>query len=434
MVKDFNHFYNRGLPVDLEKDPLNANLFNLEGSEWRNMRLKISPTFTTGKLKGMLEQLCACGDKLIKHIGEVSAAGQPVHSKPIISSFSFEVIASIAFGLQLDKDSEANKAFGTVVKKVFSPSTTQFFRIFLVMFFPRVARILGVKQFPKDVEDLVFFLTQNTLQYRRDNNVSRNDFLQLLMNIQKQELEGTQKDSVEESPDDDVIQQMQHATKGDDVKNKIFMTDTIITAQLFGFLSGGSESVSSIVNFTMFCLSQNQCIQERAREEIYSVLKKHENKWSYQAVKEMVYLQQIIEESLRMFPAIPLHFRMCTKTYRIPDTSIYIEKGTKVFIPVMAIQNDSLYYESPEVFNPDRFKDNNMKPRGTFNPFGDGPRICIALRFATLEIKVLIARMISEFKISLNSKTKLPMAFHKKSILLTPEHDLYFDFEKRVKC
>uniref|UniRef100_A0A1B6EBP2 Cytochrome P450 n=1 Tax=Clastoptera arizonana TaxID=38151 RepID=A0A1B6EBP2_9HEMI len=220
MVKDFNHFYNRGLPVDLEKDPLNANLFNLEGSEWRNMRLKISPTFTTGKLKGMLEQLCACGDKLIKHIGEVSAAGQPVHSKPIISSFSFEVIASIAFGLQLDKDSEANKAFGTVVKKVFSPSTTQFFRIFLVMFFPRVARILGVKQFPKDVEDLVFFLTQNTLQYRRDNNVSRNDFLQLLMNIQKQELEGTQKDSVEESPDDDVIQQMQHATKGDDVKNK----------------------------------------------------------------------------------------------------------------------------------------------------------------------------------------------------------------------
>lgn len=84
-----------------------------------------------------------------------------------------------------------------------------------------------------------------------------------------------------------------------------------------------------------------------------------------------------VSETLRLYPVAPMLFRVCTEPYKVPDSSLVIEKGTRVIIPVLSIQTDPDNYESPEVFDPDRFLDNNFKPSGKFLPFGDGPRICI---------------------------------------------------------
>lgn len=71
--------------------------------------------------------------------------------------------------------------------------------------------------------------------------------------------------------------------------------------------------------------------------------------------------------------------RMCEESYKIPDSDVVIEKGTKVLVPIHAIHHDPLYYKDPDVFDPDRFLEENKKLRDnyTFLPFGEGPRICI---------------------------------------------------------
>ncbi|KAG8329194.1 hypothetical protein J6590_092090, partial [Homalodisca vitripennis] len=80
-----------------------------------------------------------------------------------------------------------------------------------------------------------------------------------------------------------------------------------------------------------------------------------------------------------------------------------------VFIPVSAIHRDPQYYPSPEQFNPDRFAGNNYKPSATFLPFGHGPKICIAVKFAMLIVKVCLARILSSCTIRLSVKMVLLM-------------------------
>ena len=70
---------------------------------------------------------------------------------------------------------------------------------------------------------------------------------------------------------------------------------------------------------------------------------------------------------------------MCIRDrpYNVPDTQYVIEPGTRIIIPVYALHNDPAYFPNPEKFNPERFADDRTIRRGTYLPFGDGPRICI---------------------------------------------------------
>lgn len=85
-------------------------------------------------------------------------------------------------------------------------------------------------------------------------------------------------------------------------------------------------------------------------------------------------------ETLKKFPPVPLIPRICTQTYRIPNSNVVIEKSTSVEIPVWGIHMDADYYSNPDVFDPERFTEENKTQRKeelTFLPFGDGPRLCI---------------------------------------------------------
>ncbi|XP_046688525.1 probable cytochrome P450 6a14 [Homalodisca vitripennis] len=110
----------------------------------------------------------------------------------------------------------------------------------------------------------------------------------------------------------------------------------------------------------------------------------------------MIYLDQVIQEVLRLHLFSP-YTRLVTEPYTIPGTQITLERGMLVFIPVSAIHRDPQYYPSPEQFNPDRFAGNNYKPSATFLPFGHGPKICIAVKFAMLIVKVCLARILSSY-------------------------------------
>lgn len=76
LTSDFGSFHDRGLYVDEKNDPMSANLFSLEGQSWRSLRTKLTPSFSSGKLKGMFETVDEVGDKLINYLSEQLKDGQ----------------------------------------------------------------------------------------------------------------------------------------------------------------------------------------------------------------------------------------------------------------------------------------------------------------------------------------------------------------------
>jgi cytochrome P450 family 6 len=121
-----------------------------------------------------------------------------------------------------------------------------------------------------------------------------------------------------------------------------------------------------------FELAANKEVQNKARAEVLDIIQKHSGILTYEAIQEMTYLTQVMNETLRRYPPAGILFRVANENYEIKDHRHVIEKGTAVFIPVYGIHNDSRFYENPEKFDPDRFSPEEVAARHkmAFLPFG----------------------------------------------------------------
>ena len=69
---------NREAIIDVKTEPLANHLVNVTGNTWRNLRTKLTPVFSSGKLKTMLEQILNCSDEFVQFIEEKTADGSPI--------------------------------------------------------------------------------------------------------------------------------------------------------------------------------------------------------------------------------------------------------------------------------------------------------------------------------------------------------------------
>ena len=91
----------------------------------------------------------------------------------------------------------------------------------------------------------------------------------------------------------------------------------------------------------------------------------------------------VFTETLRKYPIFPLVDRLSCSDYELPAPkgkgTVTLPAGTGVFIPIFVLHHDKTYYPEPEKFDPDRFTEENInsRPKYTYIPFGEGPRICV---------------------------------------------------------
>nr|XP_053643919.1 cytochrome P450 9e2-like [Cherax quadricarinatus] len=137
---------------------------------------------------------------------------------------------------------------------------------------------------------------------------------------------------------------------------------------------------------------------------------------------EAKFLDACIMETLRLYPPAVFGERICNKTYKIPGTNVVLRPGDLVTIPFWSLHHDPRYWPEPEVFLPDRFLPENKTNITSFThmPFGMGPRNCIAMRFALMEAKVALAKLLLKAEIHLrNSGEELKL--EPSPFLLRPE-------------
>ncbi|KAJ8929029.1 hypothetical protein NQ314_018340 [Rhamnusium bicolor] len=370
LQRDFHHFEGHGLYSNENADPISANLFNIDGHKWRTTRVKLTPTFTSGKMKMMIQTLIECSNGLKELLDKLSNQNTPIDIKDVLARFTTDVIGSCAFGIDCNSMKDPDSEF-----------------------------------------------LNETIAYREKNNIDRKDFMHLLIQL-KNKGKLYKDEEINEKKEVDM-------TTG-----KLTIND--IVAQSSIFFIAGFETSSTTMNFATYELAINPNIQDILREEINTVLKKYDDKLTYDAIMEMTYLDKLICETLRKYPPFPLLVRICTKDYQVPGTDVVIEKGTNVIFPLLGIHHDPEYYPNPQKFDPERFNEENKDKRPSFTwlPFGEGPRICIGLRFAMLQSKIGLITLLKHYKITLNNKTELPIAFKKFGVVSAPESEIWIDVHK----
>jgi len=188
MVRQFENFHERNFYVNKKADPLWNNLFTVSGQEWKDLRTKLSPTFTSGRIKMMFPIVAEAADRMIEYLNQQSMAQKDLEIKEINSSFTTEVIANVAFGLDIKCLGQPDNEFRKVTKFVFDPPTWYNFKNFLIFALPNVAKFFNMSLSPQFVTDFFMNTVRDNMEHREKNNIRRNDFFQLLLDIKNSDV------------------------------------------------------------------------------------------------------------------------------------------------------------------------------------------------------------------------------------------------------
>ena len=153
---------------------------------------------------------------------------------------------------------------------------------------------------------------------------------------------------------------------------------------------------------SVYVLSTDLHLQEQLREEIMQEISgKDLREVTIEELNGIKLLNYVIKEGLRYYPPAWANIRLAAKDLQLGD--IFFPKDSAVLIPILALHRDPASWGPtadqflPERWDPCKSDKYPEPPRGAYIPFNIGPRDCIGARFANLEMKLVLASLLSKF-------------------------------------
>lgn len=417
LVRDFDHFVDHRVIIDEKIEHIfGRNLLALSGDKWKRMRNTLTPAFTGSKLRYMMPFVHNCCDELNTHFLKEANQESPlvVDMKDLFTRFTNDVIATCAFGIEVNSFKEKDNHFYDNGKAITDFGGVQSLKIFGYSIVPWLMKLLNISVFPKGTVNFFKYVVQDAMNYREQNGTIRPDMIHLLMEAKRGRLqnEANQENNTMDWEKDDLI------------------------AQCLIFFVAGFETSSSLMCFASHELAVNPAVQCKLIEEIDEVKKSLDGReLAYDDFQHLKYMDKVINETLRKWPPAMVTDRICTKPYSLQTGTqlIQINVGDSVWIPIAGLHHDSKYFPDPQVFDPERFSDEN-KPSSdsfTFIPFGGGPRNCIGLRFAIMECKTVLFKLLSKFTFEISEKTQNPLKLAKSGFAFKAEKGFWIILKPR---
>ncbi|KAL9707998.1 hypothetical protein quinque_011516 [Culex quinquefasciatus] len=408
LVKDFGYFPNRGVYFNERDDPLSAHMFAIEGQKWKTLRNKLSPTFTSGRIKMTFPLVVEVCKQFCDHLEEVVQGVNEVEMHDLLSRYTIDVIGTCAFGIECNSFRDPDNEFRRYGKIAFDKLPHSPLVVYLMKAFRKYANALGMKMLHEDVSSFFSNVVRDTIDYREKNNVVRNDFMHLLLKLKNT-------GRLEEA--------------GDEIGKLSFDE---IAAQAFIFFNAGFDTSSTAMTYTLYELAMNREAQEKARKCVLDIFAANGGQLTYESVANMGYLDQCISETLRKHPPVAILERNADKDYRIPDTDLVIAKGRKIMVPIFAMHHDAEHFPDPEAYKPERFSPEEVAQRDPYCylPFGEGPRICIGMRFGQIQARVGLANLLRRFRFSVCDRTQIPVKYSRTNFILGPANGVWLKVEK----
>ncbi|GJQ70346.1 hypothetical protein Trydic_g22780 [Trypoxylus dichotomus] len=209
---------------------------------------------------------------MVKYIqNEVKFGGNPIETKELFGKFTSDNVATCAFGVDGKSFESPNSEFRKIGARILQPSLSLNIKMLVMVLFPACAKLLRIRFIPQYAVDYFKNIIKSTLKYRKENEIIRNDFL-------------------------DVITQMKFKPSDSP------LGEDDITAHAISFFGDGFETSSIALSFTLYNIARHLNVQEKLRSEIENAIKNNEGNLTHETVQSMTYLDCVLSESLRIHP------------------------------------------------------------------------------------------------------------------------------------
>ncbi len=324
-----------------------------EGDQWRRQRRLIQSAFTPARIESHRDAIVAEAQRTVQQWED----GERLDLNEEMSALTLRILTRSLFDLDIE-------GRGDVVRRAAETlngrANAQNLSAFLPAWVPtptnrRLHRAMGALE----------SLLEELIETRRDDSANRNDLLSLLL-----------------------------AAEADDGAT---LSEREIRDQLITFLFAGHETTALALTYALHAIGHNPAVGQRLREEIAAVTGGDPPGLS--ELPELSYTDRVLTETLRLYPPAYALFREATEDvavggYRVPE-------GSKLTLPQIHVHRDERFYDDPETFRPERWTDafEATLPEYAYFPFGGGPRHCIGMRFAKMELELVLPTIISQVSI-----------------------------------
>ncbi|XP_053617326.1 cytochrome P450 6B2-like isoform X2 [Plodia interpunctella] len=418
MTKDFYYFSSRESSKYTSKEIFTQNLFFTYGDRWKVLRQNLTPLFSSSKMKNMFYLIEQCSHVFEGMLDKELKNSNTQGVRPLMARFTMDCIGTCAFGIDTQtmvQDSDEN-IFVKMGKEIFFESLFRGFTIVARSIWPAIFYGLGGRSFPKKVDIFFTNLMTGVFAERQYKPTTRNDFVDLILNWKTaNSITGDSMDNM----------------KGGGKKVSLEVDDEILVAQCILFFAAGFETSSTTLQYTLFELAKNTEAQNRVIEEIDEYLLRHNNKLRYECITELPYTEACFDEALRLYPVLGVLTREVFEDYTLPCGAV-IDKGVRVHIPVYHLHHNPDFFPDPEVFRPERFYgEEKLIIPYTYMPFGEGPRLCIGMRFAKMQMFAGIVTLLKKYRVELAAGTPRALEFTPTTIVTQPKQLIKLKFIER---
>lgn len=251
-------------------DPLAPDLFNIGGERWKNVRVKISPNYTSGKMKAAFETMLQCCRRVQNVLDNHVEEGKAVDIKEIFCCYTTDVNFLCSFGFECNSLENPEITLRRYGKKFFETDLWKELKHTLSVGMPQFSRNVGIVTRTEEVSRFWRNLFLDAVKYRESNRYVRDDLLQMLINMKDEEAPLEPRDGRSLTLDE-------------------------VAAHALLFFIASFETSSSAMTFCMYEIAKDGEVQGKLRSEIVEACKEHGGELTYEAVMNMKYLRQVVD-------------------------------------------------------------------------------------------------------------------------------------------
>ncbi|XP_017068045.2 LOW QUALITY PROTEIN: probable cytochrome P450 28a5 [Drosophila eugracilis] len=410
-VSNFKNFHDNDFSKNFDEktDFIFANNpFTLTGEKWKSRRADVTPGLTMGRIKTVYPVTNKVCHKLSEWVEKQIRLGSTdgINAKNMSLAFTSEMVTDCVLGLKAESFSDKPTPIMQNIKDLFNQPWTFVLFFILTTTFPSLSHLIKLRFVPLHVERFFVDLMGSAVEARRAQLASgkqfeRSDFLDYILQLgEKRNLDNRQ-----------------------------------LLAYSMTFLLDGFETTAAVLAHMLLNLGRNPKAQETLRQELRAHLKN--GIINFDNLNDLPYLDACLQETIRLFPPGFMSNKLCTESLEIPNKdgpNFIVEKGTTVVVPHYSFMLDEDFFPDPQSFQPERFMEpdaaKTFRERGVFMGFGDGPRVCIGMRFATTQIKAAAVELISKFNVKINPKTRKDNDYDPGLIITSLRGGIWLDLEK----